>query len=107
MIGADIPFDRQMAQAIARINANVETVIDYAAAELVLSIARRTPVDTGRLRAGWHVVDLGPGRRRIANEVPYAVFVEYGTANMAPRAMARTAMADWQRIVTRSVRRLR
>ena len=50
--------------------------------ELVKAIAARTPVDTGRLRAGFHAqnptFDGGVYVIRCTNNVEYAEFVEYG-----------------------------
>lgn len=101
-----VAFDVQMRRAVAKINADVGLVMQTAADELVADIRARTPVDTGRLQAGWEVIPAGPLQAVVANEVEYAEHVEFGTAYMAPRAMARTAMADWQRIVDRAVRAL-
>lgn len=101
-----VAFDVQMKRAVAKINADVGLVMQAATHELIEDIRARTPVDTGRLQAGWEVVPLGPLQAVVANEVEYAEHVEFGTATMAPRAMARTAMANWQRLVDRAVRAL-
>jgi hypothetical protein len=52
-----------------------------------------TPVRTGRLRSGWRVGSGGNGDSRVANDVPYARFVEYGTRHKAPAAMLGRALA--------------
>ena len=65
-------------------------------AERICDRARaRTPVITGRLRAGWRVEH---GReqavRIIVNDVPYARFVEYGTKNMPAEPMLGPVVAE-------------
>ena len=60
---------------------------------LVNEIKIRTPVRTGRLKAsiGYY---LGLNKiLSVFSNVLYAVFVEYGTRNMAPRAMFRRGIA--------------
>lgn len=102
-----VAFDLQVRQATARINADVTAVLDMASAEFVLSVRRRTPVDTGRLQNGWMAIPTSPFSVEIVNDVPYAEHVEFGTSRMAPRGMARTTMAEWPRIVNRAVARMR
>jgi hypothetical protein len=52
-----------------------------------------TPRRTGTLARGWRVVKVGNAVYRVANDVPYARFVEYGTRHMAPAAMLGRAVA--------------
>lgn len=42
----------------------------------------RTPVDTGRLRSG-NTLETTENGFTLSNEVPYAIYVEYGTRKMA------------------------
>ncbi len=69
------------------------------------------PVDTGRSKAAWEAARAGLSASatggsgngtsggsdraevRYANNVPYVIYVEYGTSRMAPRAMARQPLA--------------
>ena len=56
--------------------------------------ASRTPVETGRLKAGWRVErGMYDAVRLVVNDVPYARFVEYGTVNMAAEPMLGPAVA--------------
>jgi len=74
-----------------------------AAVHLAEGAEERTPVDTGRLRAGWSARETGPLSAEVRNEVPYASFVEFDTrhhisGNVVPgqrffgRAMVETEM---------------
>lgn len=58
--------------------------------------AARTPVDTGRLQASWHVVELGEGAREVATDVPYARYVEYGTRYDAAQPMLGPVVAQYR-----------
>lgn len=51
----------------------------------------RTPVRTGLLQRGWR---YRTEERAIYNEVPYSIFVEYGTRRMEARAMASNSLAE-------------
>lgn len=72
-------------------------VLDNAngAAEDMLKEARaRTPVNTGRAKAGWEVIEskrIGESAY-VANDVDYIVYLEDGTSRMAPNNMAKAAM---------------
>jgi HK97 gp10 family phage protein len=52
---------------------------------------RNTPVQTGRLRSAMKGARTGFLTAELSNNVDYAVYVEFGTARMAPRAMIRRA----------------
>lgn len=53
-------------------------------AEQIAELARQlAPVDTGALRESIHVEPAENGVVRVVASVPYAVYVEYGTARMA------------------------
>jgi len=75
-----------------------------AAEHLAQGARERTPVDTGRLRAGWTAVQTGVLSAAAENPVQYASFVEFDTRhwisrNIVPgqlflrRAMAETEAA--------------
>ncbi len=66
-----------------------------ALAERMLSeVQALTPVDTGRLRAGWKIT---PGEylavRLIGNDVPYVWMVEFGTKNRPATPMLGPVLA--------------
>ena len=46
---------------------------------LAREAAENTPVDTGRLRAGWTAAQTGPHAALVKNPVEYASFVEFDT----------------------------
>ena len=48
-------------------------------------IVRRTPVDTGKARRGWRVVELAGGNIRVSNRVDYVQYLEDGSSKQAPR----------------------
>lgn len=58
--------------------------------------AARTPVRSGRARAGWTMTDGGEpfGETLVANEVPYIGALEFGESGRAPVAMLRTTIAE-------------
>lgn len=55
--------------------------------------ARRSRVDTGRMRAGWEV-EGGRGEYRVKNDVPYTVYNEYGTVHMTAAPMLHPAIDE-------------
>jgi len=81
-----------------------------AAEHLVGDVRARTPVDNGRLRAGWHVDQSRPLSAVVRNSVPYASFVEFDTrhwisGNIVPgqRFLGR-AMAETETVLPRMVK---
>ena len=62
--------------------------------QLTDAITASTPVETGKLRAGWHMVKNSDSNWVIANDVPYARYVEYGTRHMAARPMMGRNLAN-------------
>ena len=69
--------------------------IELIAGRVCEAVRERTPVQTGRLQAGWKVVRTGEqGERAVENDVPYARFVEYGTVNMAAEPMIGPVLAE-------------
>ena len=76
-------------------NAALLKVVEKAAQELVRkfsleTLARiqlRTPVDTGRARAGWRLENLDTLMTVIVNDVEYIVKLEYGSSQQAPEGM--------------------
>jgi hypothetical protein len=67
------------------------------AQEFLTRLRDRTPVDTGRLQAGWELEVKG-GEFEVRNPVEYAGYVEYGTEHMAPRAMLATTLLEVDQI---------
>jgi len=84
--------------------------------DLFAEVTKRTPVDTGRLRASWAVSDgqpssysapegtkgSGPIEAKfylpfdisyVTNNLPYAIPIEYGHSKKRPQGMARVSLA--------------
>lgn len=67
------------------------------AAEFQSRAAARTPRVTGALLNSLYS-EVTPTGFEVGYTVSYAPFVEYGTTNMAPRAMLRTTAAEAEQI---------
>ena len=64
------------------------------AGNVAAAAAANTPVQTGRLAAGWRTVPGDdPGTTFVVDDVPYARFVEYGTRYRRASAPLGRAMA--------------
>lgn len=63
-----------------------ELGIKFTRAELAI-VKRNTPVRTGKLRRGWHLVNGD-----LVNKVKYCEFVEFGTKFMAARNYTKRSM---------------
>ena len=67
------------------------------AGRVAAEIVAQTPVDTGRLAAGWRVVPgRVPGVRLLVNDTPYAKYVEYGTRNRPATPAAGRVLARYR-----------
>lgn len=75
--------------------AGVEATADNLATT-AQAINRERAYDTGRMAAGWHVASVTDSgsviRATVANDVEYAIFVDQGTSNMAPRHISASAL---------------
>jgi hypothetical protein len=118
---------------VQRFNANADLVARKAAIDIFASIVKRTPVDTGRARANWQVgigtapsgevtqrdktgeATVSAGNQKLgtfkcgpsiwfANNLPYAVPLEYGWSKQAPGGMVRLAAAEFQQAIDKAVR---
>jgi HK97 gp10 family phage protein len=64
------------------------------AEQIAAEAAADTPIETGRLAAGYHVEQGDdPATSIITNDVPYARFVEYGTKYMPAQPALGRAVA--------------
>lgn len=73
--------------------------------EFEARVARRTPHKTGRLVNSLYS-QVVPTGIEVGFTVDYAPFVEYGTVNMAPRAMLRTTAAEAEQIAEIAARKV-
>jgi len=76
---------------------------DFAAA-FVAKVRDRTPVDTGRLKAGWET-KVRPSEILIRNEVPYAGWVEDGNDYTEGAHMLKTTMSEIDLIADKIMRK--
>lgn len=80
-----------------------EQFIDAIVTETLVTVRRRTPIDTGNARSGWDRFPPGtsqPGTTQwIFNNVDYIVALEYGHSRQAPEGMARITAAEMQQRV--------
>jgi hypothetical protein len=123
-------FSIPLAQLAAKINADLETVVQKSTLQVFSAVVRKTPVDTGRARANWNAsqntpnlstslsVDQSRGAREAAkggtfeaggvsylsNGLPYIGKLEYGSSKQAPQGMVRTSAAEFADYVQRAVK---
>ena len=75
-------------------------------------LLRATPVRTGRLRDGWAEPNASTTEsdaaarsiRTLANQTPYAGYVEYGTSRQAPQRIVSAALRRVARLAKQFVR---
>lgn len=79
---------------------------DEFAEEFLVRVQRRTPVDTGRLRAGW---DIGTSGKTVVvlNDVEYASYVEDGTEHMRGAHMLKVTISERRAIGDKVTRKLK
>ena len=111
-------FAQRMARRAVKVEANARQVYEDARQLAFQSIvfvsdvtgSQGQPVDTGALRASWHIVNEGPNADRIVTDSPYAPQNEDGIARPGGgeyRLLAATGgrwsvaltIAGWHRIV--------
>lgn len=83
---------------------DVDDFIQEFADEFLDRVARRTPVRTGRLKAGWDV-EVSTDEITVENNVPYAGFVEDGTEFMSGAHMLKTTVSEIDEIAKDIVKR--
>lgn len=79
-----------------QVSAAIEPGAEQLAGQIRDRAAARTPVKTGRARAGWVVVP-GPDGPRVENEVPYIGELEDGTAHHTGHHMLAIAIEEASR----------
>lgn len=87
------------------LNKQLDGFSDAFTEEFLSRVKRRTPVASGRLQAGWQAESTDT-EITIANEVPYAAHVEYGTKNMDPSRMLTTTIAEADDIAVIAARKV-
>jgi len=66
----------------------------------------KTPVDTGKLQAGWQGA-VESGSIIVYNNVEYAEYVENGTENQAPVGMLATTLQEAPQIAQEAAQRVK
>lgn len=90
-------------QVRARLERIVTTEIGPAALSRVREL---TPVDTGRLRAGWRgIADIQRIRYMLLNDVPYCPHVEWGARGRAGVGMGRRTMDEFAPLLKQALER--
>lgn len=67
---------------------------DKAARELYVNLYKRTPIDTGNARGGWHINLMKNGNYQVANDVEYVQYLEDGHSQQAPRGFQNQAIRE-------------
>ncbi len=102
-----ISFTVDASQVLGRLE-NARSGVDLSRQEYVRKLTQilmqrvieRTPVDTGRARAGWNgglgqMEDDGQTTKiSVTNDVEYIIFLEFGTSRMQARVMVRNSMSQ-------------
>ena len=87
-----------LATAFRNIKEYIKTEENKAIKELAFSVMssvmQKTPVRTGRARAGWRHMEKSETEQHVYNTVEYIVDLEYGRSRQAPQGMARIALAE-------------
>lgn len=111
-------FNADLRAFAEKIDVNLQTVLKRVTFDLWNRITLKTPVDTGRARAGWgvsigdpQVVTPEPGPHGaptppdlsaidgtqliyVLNNVEYVQYLEEGTSKQAPAGMVRISLAE-------------
>ena len=66
--------------------------------EALARIMNKTPVDTGRARAGWRVAKTGKLKFTVFNTVHYIIYLEFGHSKQAPRGMVAITIQELKRL---------
>lgn len=88
VIGLD-KLRSRFASIMAKFPAQVDAEIQYAGIVCQKYAKQLCPVDTGRLRSSIQYVNDGLMRCTVGTDTYYAIFLEFGTRKMSPRAFLR------------------
>ena len=76
-----------------------EGIMQVISSEMLHRIMKRTPVDTGRARAGWRLMKTGKMKFVISNEVHYIIYLEFGHSKQAPGGMVRITLQELKYLI--------
>ncbi len=123
-------FSIPLAALAARSQASMETVVRRVTLDIYTRAVQRSPVDTGRFRANWNISYGTPdvtftdatnqsrslsqlaktaslpvgGVSFLANGLPYANELEFGSSKQAPMGMIRVTVNEFAQAVAQAVR---
>lgn len=90
-------FERGLENAVQKMVVDSEEDLLKAAVRIRNAATRYTPVDTGRLKAGWQATPQRDERgfyAQVSNDAEYAAEVEVGTDRTQAQPMIRPAIAE-------------
>ena len=95
---AESQFNAYLERIAVQFPQQAVDVFKLKAAEVFARIKNRTPVDTGRARAGWQMsapVETPTFTEiTISNQVNYVVWLEVGSSRQAPQGMLRVTLNE-------------
>lgn len=124
-------FRDSIASFQTAVGKEADKVLRSSALAVFTKVVKRTPVDTGRLRGNWQVgINSAPSgvieeeggsvtlnQARIAmskasagndvyivNNLPYAMAIENGSSDQAPKGMVKVTVAEWKQFVRSAVK---
>jgi hypothetical protein len=125
-------FSLQIAEFVKKVKAREDLVVRKLGLDILSSVVRMSPVDTGRFRGNWQVglnapvagqlarldksgaVTIAAGNQILShasaggviylnNNLPYAQRLEYGWSKQAPSGMVRITAARFQTMLDKAV----
>lgn len=128
-------FALDISRFINRTNSNVDLVTKKIVLDVMRSVVRKSPVDTGRFKGNWqygtgemptgttdihdaggqgtisHIAGQVPAQAAgklhyIVNNLPYSIRLEHGHSSQAPQGMVGLTITEYQGIVRRAAARI-
>lgn len=122
-------FKRNFSKLLERAGDKADMVVRKVAQDFANSFVLKSPVDTGRFRGNWNTAFGAPNLSIststeggaevraasilpayktgdtifITNNLPYALRLEYGWSDQAPKGMVRTTIAEYSQYLRRAV----
>lgn len=129
-------FKKRFAALLQKVGDKADTVVRKTAFDILSSVVRRSPVDTGRFRGNWMTAlqsidtstsggedrsggsslsrglsvlgQFKPGQTiYLTNSLPYARRLEYGWSGQAPQGMVRLSVVEYSQYLQRAVESVR
>lgn len=95
-------FSLDISKFVHKAPDRAEQIVKRVCFDIYENVKVRTPVDTGRARAGW-MLDSGKTITRIYNNVEYIVPLEYGhSKKQAPAGMVRITLRQYKKYIRKA-----